>query len=58
MPKEARQHRLPILLSEQEIDAISEFRWRNRVPSQTEAVRQLIAKGLQAEATNPERKTA
>jgi hypothetical protein len=50
MPKEARHHRLPIHLNDEEISAISEFRWRNRVKSQTEAVRQLIAKGLKAEA--------
>jgi cytochrome c553 len=43
-----RENRLPIMLSDQEIREISEYRWRNRVKSQTEAARQLIAKGLKA----------
>jgi len=50
--KETRQRRFPLLLTDTEADAISEYRWKNRIPSQTEAVRQLIAKGLEVEAAN------
>lgn len=58
MTTKTRQRRFPLLLTDKEANAIAEFRWRNRIASQTEAVRQLIAKGLKADATNPERKTA
>lgn len=49
-----RERRLPVHLSEEEHEQVMEYRWRNRVPSQQEAVRQLIAKGLQAEAKESE----
>jgi len=44
-----RKNRLPVFVSDDELKAVSEYRWQNRVPSQTEAARQLIAKGLEAE---------
>jgi hypothetical protein len=43
------KNRRPLLISEDEISAIEEFRWKNRVPSFAEAVRRLIAKGLATE---------
>lgn len=49
--KDLRQRRFPLLLNDHEADAVAEYRWKNRIPSQTEAVRQLIAKGLEAETT-------
>lgn len=51
MSKDARQRRFPLLLNDQEADAVAEYRWKHRISSQTEAVRQLIAKGLQNEKT-------
>lgn len=54
MSKDLRQRRFPLLLTDQEAEAVSEYRWNNRIPSQTEAVRQLIAKGLEAEAKEGE----
>ena len=50
MVKELRQRRFPLILNDKEAEAVAEYRWRNRINSQTEAVRQLIAKGLEAEA--------
>lgn len=50
MKDDRRQRRFPLLLTDKEAEAVAEFRWRNRIASQTEAVRQLIAKGLKAEA--------
>lgn len=44
-----RQRRFPLLLTDKEAEAVAEYRWRNRIASQTEAVRQLIAKGLENE---------
>ena len=51
MKNDSRQRRFPLLLNDKEADAVAEYRWAHRIPSQTEAVRQLIAKGLEAEAT-------
>lgn len=48
--KDLRQRRFPLLLNDQEAEAVAEYRWKNRIPSQTEAVRQLIAKGIEADA--------
>jgi hypothetical protein len=47
--KDLRQRRFPLLLNDKEAEAVAEFRWKHRINSQTEAVRQLIAKGLEAE---------
>lgn len=46
-----RERRLPVLLSDEELEQVLEYRWRNRIASQQEAARRLIAKGLEAEAT-------
>jgi hypothetical protein len=51
MSKELRQRRFPLILNEKEAEAVAEYRWRNRISSQSEAVRQLISKGLSAEAS-------
>lgn len=50
MTKDLRQRRFPLILNDKEAEAVAEYRWAHRIPSQTEAVRQLIAKGLEAEA--------
>lgn len=49
-----RDRRLPLHLTEEELQKVQEYRWRNRIPSQQEAGRQLIAKGLEAEAKQGE----
>lgn len=45
----ARKNRLTILLSDEELQEVSEYRWKKRVPSQVEAARQLIDMGLKNE---------
>ncbi len=45
----ARKNRLTVLLSDDELNKVSEYRWNKRVPSQVEAARQLIEKGLENE---------
>ena len=55
--KDAKQRRFPLFLTDQEADAVAEYRWRNRVPSQTEAVRRLIRRGLEVERALPPEET-
>lgn len=49
-----RKNRIPLLVSDGEVNAIDDYRWRNRVPSFAEAVRQLIAKGIEADQQKAE----
>jgi metal-responsive CopG/Arc/MetJ family transcriptional regulator len=35
-----------VLLEEKMLEEIDEYRWRNRLPSRTAAIRELIASGL------------
>lgn len=49
MNKELKRNRLPLMISDREVAAIDEYRWQERIPSQAEAVRRLIAKGLESE---------
>ena len=44
--------RIPFMVTTSEAEAIDEWRYRNKVPSRAEAMRQLIALGLVAD-TNP-----
>lgn len=46
--------RMVLQMEANEMKEVDEYRWRNRLPSKTEAVRQLIAKGLEAEAKQGE----
>jgi hypothetical protein len=48
MDKEPKDVRLPIMVSQQEAAAIDDWRFVNRVSTRAEAIRQLIALGLQA----------
>lgn len=50
LPEEAKGHRLPVMVATRMAREIDEYRWRNRVRSQAEAVRQLIKEGLRAKA--------
>lgn len=43
----ARETRLQIMLDENELSAIDDWRFRNRMPSRAAAVRQLLKIGLQ-----------
>ena len=40
---------LPIMLNAEEMTALDDFRFRNRMPSRAAAVRELIKRGLSAE---------
>ena len=44
-----RNLRLQIMLQEQELAAIEEWRFTRRMPSRASAVRELLRRGLQAE---------
>jgi hypothetical protein len=41
--------RLPVLLSEEELAAIDDYRYSNRIPSRAAAIRQLLFRGLEKE---------
>lgn len=39
-------NRVVVLLSDEMLKALDEWRWENRIPSRGEAIRQLVEKGL------------
>jgi metal-responsive CopG/Arc/MetJ family transcriptional regulator len=41
-----RDVKFQMMLSPTEVEEIDEYRWKNRVDSRAEAIRQLVAKGL------------
>jgi hypothetical protein len=43
-----RDERLQIMLSAEELKALEDFRFENRMPSRAAAVRELLRRGLQA----------
>lgn len=45
----ARGERLQIMLSAEELDALDDFRFANRMPSRAASVRELLRRGLIAE---------
>jgi metal-responsive CopG/Arc/MetJ family transcriptional regulator len=52
MDKHRRELRLQIMLSESEIEAIDEWRFKHRMPSRSEAFRELLRRGLTATETS------
>ena len=46
MSKPKREHRVPIMLTDDEVKAIDQWRFANRVATRSEAIRQLAAMGL------------
>ncbi len=46
-----REERLQIMLSQNELSAIDDFRFKYRLPSRAAAVRELLKRGLSAEET-------
>lgn len=44
-----RENRQPVLMSDEELEEVQDYRWRKRIKSQQEAMRVLIRKGLAAE---------
>ncbi len=49
MAPAARDERLQIMLSEDELKIVDDFRFKERMPSRAAAVRELIKRGLAAE---------
>lgn len=43
-----RQERLQVMLDPQELRAIDDFRFKNRLPTRAAAVRELLKRGLQS----------
>ena len=41
--------RLPLMVSDQELDAIDAWRYANKIPSRAEAIRRLIERGLKSD---------
>ncbi len=54
MADEARDVKFQLMVSPSELSKIEEYRWAHRLESKAEAIRQLVAKGLQAEAKQGE----
>jgi hypothetical protein len=46
----ARETRLQIMLDDEELSAIEDWRFKQRMPSRAAAIRQLLRLGLQVEA--------
>lgn len=49
MPDLERGERLQIMLNADELKAVEDFRFKNRMPSRAAAVRELLRRGLAAE---------
>lgn len=48
-----REERLQIMLSQDELSAVDDFRFRFRLPSRAAAIRELLKRGLEAQGTGP-----
>lgn len=53
MTERNRDERLQIMLKSDELVALDDFRYKYRLPSRAAAVRELLKRGLHAEATGP-----
>ena len=49
MTENSREERLQIMLTEQELKVLDDFRFKTRMPSRAAAVRELLKRGLAAE---------
>jgi hypothetical protein len=49
MSDEARGERLQLMLTPDELTALDDFRFKNRMPSRAAAVRELLKRGLAAD---------
>lgn len=52
MPEEDKKRYINILFDEQSLQAIDDFRFKNRIPTRTEAIRKLIERALKMEKPN------
>ena len=53
MPAQNREERLQIMLTEDELQALDDFRFRHRMPSRAAAVRHILKQGLASNGTMP-----
>ena len=51
MPAQNREERLQIMLTEDELQALDDFRFRHRMPSRAAAVRHILKQGLASSGT-------
>jgi metal-responsive CopG/Arc/MetJ family transcriptional regulator len=51
MPAKNREERLQIMLTEDELEALDDFRFRHRMPSRAAAVRHILKQGLASNGT-------
>ena len=51
--RSAKMERLAVPLSRELVELIDDFRYANRIPSRSEAIRQLIERGLRVNGFNP-----
>ena len=52
MAAKLRVNRIPIMMTDEELAAIDDWRFSNRVATRSEAIRQLCQKGLTAGASD------
>lgn len=48
-----RTERVPIMMSKEEVEALDDWRFANRVNGRSEAIRRLVQIGLQTESKAP-----
>ncbi|MBF0246832.1 MAG: ribbon-helix-helix protein, CopG family [Alphaproteobacteria bacterium] len=48
MNEEPKDHRVPIMMSQSEIEAVDDWAFANRIRSRSEAIRRLVRLGLEA----------
>lgn len=53
MPRLSRETRLQIMLDEDELAAVDDWRFKQRMPSRASAVRKLLNIGLRAKTNGP-----
>jgi len=53
MSQLVREQRLQIMLTPEELAALDDFRYKQRIPSRAAAVRELLRRGLGVEAYGP-----
>lgn len=55
MNDEPKDVRLPLMVTRSEAAAIDDWRFENRIPTRAEAIRMLIQRGLDGQATSQRR---
>lgn len=56
MTDQDRAERLQLLLSPEELAALDDWRFANRMPSRAAAIRELLKRGMSAPALSPEQR--